>query len=60
MNITVILTAWTIVVLVLFVGIVIWAYDSRRKARFEDDARIPFNDDDTVAAPNNSKENSNA
>jgi cytochrome c oxidase cbb3-type subunit 4 len=27
-----------------FVGIVIWAFGRKRKARFEKDARIPFDD----------------
>jgi cytochrome c oxidase cbb3-type subunit 4 len=27
-----------------FVGIVIWAFGRKRKARFEQDARIPFDD----------------
>jgi len=30
--------------LACFVGIAIWAYAPRNKARFEDDARLPFQD----------------
>lgn len=28
-----------------FVGIVIWVFGRKRKARFEDEARIPFEED---------------
>ena len=48
---------WTLVVLVLFVGIVIWAWSSKRKQDFDEAANIPFNEDDTPTE-NTSKENS--
>lgn len=34
----------TAISLACFVGIVIWAYSPRNKARFEDDAQLPFKD----------------
>lgn len=34
----------TAVSLACFVGIVLWAYSPRNKARFEEDARVPFED----------------
>jgi cytochrome c oxidase cbb3-type subunit 4 len=34
----------TAVSLACFIGIVIWAYSPRNKARFEEDARMPFED----------------
>jgi len=34
----------TAISLACFVGIAIWAYAPRNKARFEDDARLPFQD----------------
>ncbi|MCK5719560.1 MAG: cbb3-type cytochrome c oxidase subunit 3 [Thiomargarita sp.] len=37
---------WTIVVLVLFLGIVIWTFSSRRK--FDSAANAPINDDDSI------------
>lgn len=40
------LSIWTVVVLILFTGIVIWAWSGRNKARFEEDARIPFDEPD--------------
>ncbi len=50
---------WTIVVMVLFVGIVFWAYSSKRRQRFDEAAQIPFMEE-TPAPPEekNSKENS--
>ena len=36
---------WTVVLLVVFVGIVLWAFSARRKAAFDDASRIPLEDD---------------
>ncbi len=48
---------WTVVVTVLFVGIVIWAWSGKRKQAFDEAANIPFNEDDTPIEKT-SKENS--
>ncbi len=48
---------WTLVVLVLFVGIVIWAWSGKRKQDFDEAANMPFDEDD-VPAEKTSKENS--
>ena len=40
---------WTVVVLVVFVAIVVWVFSGKRKQRFEEAARIPFQDDDAPA-----------
>jgi cytochrome c oxidase cbb3-type subunit 4 len=37
-------TIYHVILIVAFVAIVIWAYSRRRKARFDKDARIPFDD----------------
>ena len=38
--------AWhTVVLLILFVGIVIWAYSKRRKRDFDEAANLPFADE---------------
>ena len=50
-------SVWTVVVLVLFVGIVIWAWSGKRKRAFDEAANIPFNEDDKPTE-NTSKENS--
>ncbi len=39
---------WTVVVMIVFVGIVAWAYSGKRKHRFEEAARIPLEDDEPV------------
>lgn len=43
-------SAFTVVVLVIFVGIVLWVYDSRSRTRFDAAARIPLDDDDAPPA----------
>jgi cytochrome c oxidase cbb3-type subunit 4 len=57
MDTSLIQSVWTLVVLVLFVGIVIWAWSSKRKQDFDEAANIPFNEDD-MPAEKTSKENS--
>jgi cytochrome c oxidase cbb3-type subunit 4 len=40
----------TVVMLLVFLGIVAWAYSSRRSADFAEAARVPFDDDATPDA----------
>ncbi len=35
----------TVVMLVVFLGIVAWAYSGKRRAAFDDAARVPLDDD---------------
>jgi len=58
MDYSIIQSVWTIVVLVLFVGIVVWAWSGKRKQRFDEAANIPFDEDDSLPADTTSKENS--
>ena len=58
MDYSLILSVWTIVVMVLFVGIVLWAWSGKRKQRFDEAANIPFTEDDELLPGKNSKENS--
>ena len=37
---------WTVLLLVVFVGIVVWAYSGARKKDFDAAARLPLDDDD--------------
>lgn len=39
---------WTVLLLILFVGIILWAFSSRRKQRFDEAARLPLEDEDEV------------
>ena len=40
---------WTIVLMVLFIGIVVWAWSAKRKKQFDEAARLPLEDDDAVS-----------
>ncbi len=57
MDVSIVESVWSLVVLVLVVGIVIWAWSGKRKHDFDEAANIPFNEDDTPTE-NTSKENS--
>jgi cytochrome c oxidase cbb3-type subunit 4 len=57
-NFTLIQSLWTILVMVAFIGIVIWAWSGKRKQRFEDAANIPFTEDEQPQSDSMSKENS--
>ena len=45
MDFTLIQSIWTIVIMVTFLGIVVWAWSGKRKADFDEAARLPFDDD---------------
>ena len=45
MSITFLQSIWTIVVMITFLGIVVWAFSSKRKAAFDEAARLPFEED---------------
>ena len=46
MDFTALQSAWTVVVMVTFLGIVLWAWSGKRKRDFDEAARLPFEDDD--------------
>ncbi len=39
-----IFSIWTVVVFIFFIGVVFWAYSSKRKEDFDEAARIPFDE----------------
>lgn len=41
---------WTVVVMIVFLSIVWWAYSNKRQPEFEETARLPLEDDDSVVA----------
>ncbi len=45
MTFTLLQALWSIVVLVTFIGIVLWAYSGKRKSAFDEAARLPFDDE---------------
>jgi cytochrome c oxidase cbb3-type subunit 4 len=48
MDINTIRTVITVAAFLTFLGIVAWAWSSRRSADFEAAARLPFDEDDTA------------
>ena len=38
-------TIFLLILIAAFIGVVLWVFDRRRKARLEAHGRIPFNDD---------------
>lgn len=46
---------YTVVLLVIFVGIVIWAYSKRRKKDFDEASRLPLDDDEPGAGDGEDK-----
>ena len=56
MNFTLIQSLWTILVMVAFIGIVIWAFSSRRKKDFDEAARLALDDDEPNSKQNKPKE----
>ncbi len=45
MDINLLRSIVTVVAFVVFIGIVIWAWSSRNRARFDEAARLPFAQD---------------
>jgi cytochrome c oxidase cbb3-type subunit 4 len=45
MTFTLFQSLWSIVILITFLGIVFWAYSSKRKSAFDEAARLPFDDE---------------
>lgn len=41
---SIIFSLWTVIVFILFIAIVIWAYSSKRKEGFDEAARLPLED----------------
>jgi cytochrome c oxidase cbb3-type subunit 4 len=62
--VTLIQVVWTIVVMIIFLAIVFWAWSGRRKESFDEAANIPLEDEDFIeeqaSTAENNKENSNA
>jgi cytochrome c oxidase cbb3-type subunit 4 len=55
---TLIEAIWTVVVMVTFIGIVLWAWSGKRKQDFNEAANIPFNEDEPASTEKLSKEKS--
>ena len=42
---------WTVLLLVIFIGIVVWAWSGKRKKDFDEAARLAVDDDDELTQP---------
>jgi len=47
----------TVVLLFAFIGVILWAYSSKRKKSFDEAAQLPFADDEVNARPEKNPEN---
>lgn len=45
MDLSFVQSIWTVVAMTVFIGVVIWAYSSRRKSEFEEASRMACDDD---------------
>jgi cytochrome c oxidase cbb3-type subunit IV len=48
MDIGIVHSIWTVLMLVLFIGICVWAFSRRRKGAFDAAAQLPFDDDNSA------------
>jgi cytochrome c oxidase cbb3-type subunit 4 len=48
---------WTVLLVLIFIGIVAWAYSGKRKVAFEEAARLPLEDDHDLGPAQGEKNN---
>ena len=48
MDIIAVRSAMTVILFVLFLGIVFWAFSKKRKRAFDEAARLPFDEDEAL------------
>lgn len=58
MDINTIRAVLTIILMIAFLGIVFWAWSSKRKETFDELSQMPLEEDDGQAAENNSRSKS--
>lgn len=46
MNIGLFHSVWTLLLMIIFLAIVVWAWSGRRKRRFDEAARMPLEEED--------------
>lgn len=46
---------WTVLVFIVFIGIVLWAYSSHRKKDFDEAARLVLDEDKPLSSDNKHK-----
>ena len=48
MSVSFVQSVWTVIAMVVFIGIVVWAFSKRKKADFEKAGRMALDDDKPV------------
>jgi cytochrome c oxidase cbb3-type subunit IV len=48
-------SVWTVVSVVLFIGIVVWAWSGKRRRSFDAAAQLPLEDDDAPGRANDAR-----
>ena len=48
MSVTFVQSVWTVIAMVVFIGIIIWAFSKRKKSDFEQAGRMAMDDDKPV------------
>lgn len=56
MDLAIIRSIFTVVLFAVFIGIVLWAWTAKRKARFDAAAQLPFADDRAAIPSDHVKE----
>ena len=51
MNFSLVHSIWTVMLFMLFIGIIVWAWSAKRKPRFDEAARLPLEDEDSHLLP---------
>ena len=59
MDTTIFHSYWTLLLFLLFVGIIIWAWSSKRKAGFDELSHLPLEEDEFVEKTTKSEEKDN-
>jgi cytochrome c oxidase cbb3-type subunit 4 len=48
---------WTVLLFLIFIGIVLWAWSGKRKQAFDEAARLPLEDDHVLTPSSKEKNN---
>jgi len=59
MNVVMFHSLWTVLLVILFIAIVIWAFSAERKRRFDAAARMPLEDEDSGPEASATREKKN-
>ena len=58
MNLAMFHSFWTVGALIIFIGIIIWAFSKKRHQDFEEASRLPLEDDQHISRKDKNSEQS--